>query len=269
MASVDAAMDWKSVALSPTSSHLIWLLKKDGTLWQWGVNRTGHGRSYESIRTSAPVRLGDDSDWESMRQGHPEGLLLWERNGSCWTGVQRTDFALKPEKVELGPGHFIRRFPPLDKIIPRSFTRSNLGEAIVRPDGTLWTYGHWAQMFRGAGAEMEGYQFGGDTNWVSVADSRFGGFGIEGLKADGSLWKWRRTREGAFLTAVQMGRRSDWVAIASSRYGGGMLSLAADGTLWHWDLAPGYPRGWLGLRGPWLGPSRFPVRLGEMFTVDN
>jgi hypothetical protein len=87
---------------------------------------------------------------------------------------------------------------------------------------------------------------------------------LAALKASGSLWQWeyghdRQEERGlAAKSPVRLGRRDDWVAIGGAA--GGIVSLAADGSLWFW-----WRRDLPGFSGysdqPWLAASRKPTKI--------
>ena len=87
-------------------------------------------------------------------------------------------------------------------------------------------------------------QLGKETNWLAVAGTAQK---IVTLKDDGTLWLWnfyhdnhrgwdpeRDEREMLDVKPVRLGTHADWIAIAAAD--GGIISLAADGSLWYWPL---------------------------------
>jgi hypothetical protein len=81
------------------------------------------------------------------------------------------------------------------------------------------------------------------------------------LKSDGSLWKWEMDtlwfdRE-LFISRppTRLGTHTDWVALGNTD--GVIVSLAADGSLWHWG-GPGFSDGL-------LRPSRKPSQMENIF----
>lgn len=130
---------------------------------------------------------------------------------------------------------------------------------------------------------------GKSTNWLAVAGR---GEKIVTLKNDGTLWLWNfyhnnRYRwnterdEQAMLgtTPARLGSHADWIAITSAD--GGIISLAADGSLWYWPLesasrfASDFGNGvfWDSRSNTYLEPlldiSRKPQFLGNVFGKPN
>jgi hypothetical protein len=131
-------------------------------------------------------------------------------------------------------------------------------------------------------------QFGNDTNWLGVAGR---GQKIVTLKNDGSMWVWdfyhdnrfgwdteRDERKMMGVKPVRLGTHADWIAITSAD--GGIISLAADGSLWYWPLEGGTYMSETGLVRlfqdndnnsfePLLDISRKPQFLGNVFGQSN
>jgi len=111
------------------------------------------------------------------------------------------------------------------------------------------------------------------------------------LKNDGTLWCWnfphnywnelnRARYEPAMIQTqpVRLGTHADWLAVTEAP--GGIVSLAADGSLWYWPLdsaqrfASDYGNGnyWDENNNRYLEPlldiSRKPQRLGKVLGED-
>jgi hypothetical protein len=110
-------------------------------------------------------------------------------------------------------------------------------------------------------------QLGRDFDWLTVASDRMQGFShAVTLKGDGSIWKWSFSDDprtnSASASATRLSARSDWVAVTEGM--GGIIGLAADGSLWLWhvDSRNRYVQTLL----PVLAPSRRPQLLGNIFA---
>jgi hypothetical protein len=88
---------------------------------------------------------------------------------------------------------------------------------------------------------------------------------MRAIKKDGSLWRlplppnpWYREAVKAPPSPVKLGSHSDWVAIAPLM--NGTISLAADGSLWFWDM-------WDDQVGRYmLRPSHKPMFVGNVLN---
>ncbi len=229
------------------------LLKKDGSLWEWGASRFDWSLepkdwpTWPSVRILKPRPIGTNSDWVEIfsdRSGYAQ-----KADGSIWAVV----VYWKTGKVALW------RKADLDPVLPRTFFR--IGDdrmAYVGKDGTLWAVG---RSFNESKRRWEGtgsfIQLGKETNWVAVAmtwNCRVA------LKTDGTLWKWDISNSPTEVDGVlptRLGIHNDWVGLTGSW--GGMVSLAADGSLWYWPKT-GYYEGVL-LKSP-----KQPQLVGNVFS---
>jgi alpha-tubulin suppressor-like RCC1 family protein len=258
------------------------LVKSDGTLWRWGVTNLNYNRDeWPDLRSFTPKRLGTDTNWsEVFLEG---GQFYFRKNdGRLWTTwIQGGN---NPQTNELAPGFLIERTSLFEHGKRHSTTRIWSGlsyELGIRNDGTfrIWADEKLNQKSRYYEPEPVDLQFGKDTNWLAVAgrDAK-----VVTLKNDGTLWLWnfyhdslrgwdpkRDEREMLDSKPVHLGTHSDWIAIATAD--GGIISLAADGSLWYWPLesAQDFMAEIYGDNGNNSGPllyvSRKPQFLGNIF----
>lgn len=84
---------------------------------------------------------------------------------------------------------------------------------------------------------------------------------LAALKDDGTLWRWGGAGEFATscsLPPIRLGIHQDWVALTATW--DGILTLAADGSLWLWRANDNNS---VAL----LEPSEKPVALGTVFAA--
>jgi len=277
----DGETNWNSVV--PINFSML-LVKNDGTLWLLGTTNGNWKRNqWPGFRSFTPRRLGTESNWAEVFWADYH-LYLRKNDGSLWTqwnGNQK-------EQIELEPGFSVGRTPLFERGQWRGTTRmwSGLSYRLgVRDDGTFRILAD-EKLNKSTGnyewAETN-LQFGADTNWLGV-----GGRGekIVTLKNDGSLWLWdfshdyRRgwypgldEREILEAKPFRLGTHADWIGVTSAD--GGIISLAADGSLWYWPLEDAaYYLGELGSYNnnsgnshfePLLDVSRKPQLLGNVF----
>jgi hypothetical protein len=278
--------DWKNVAASALAPFL---LKTDGTLWRWriwgmgGTNRVHRLRNWSRLHNSEPQRLGADSDWSEIFSTDDRAFFR-KTNGQMWVYPPFSD---DDTKLTLDHNVIISRIPYLDRkdwtsLASLGASDSALGfRGSVGKDGTfrvsamsqLLQITNHPNEFRW-GLVAQDAQIGLETNWLAVAGQ---GEKAVTLKRDGTLWLWNARfdqtaiwrpeylesykREVQNAIPVRLGAHSDWIAVGEMR--GGVVSLAADGSLWRWRFEPQYS--YRGQAAAWLAVSRRPEFLGNVF----
>jgi alpha-tubulin suppressor-like RCC1 family protein len=262
------------------------LVRNDGTLWRWGVLTNWNWKTeWPGLHSFTPYRLGTESNWAEVFLVDNQ-FCLRKADGSLWT-LWYPYMSNTRQKIELEPGFAVGRLALLGRNNWRSTTITRIGFEYrlgVYDDGTFRV---WAdQKFNNQSHSYEwsavDLQFGNDTNWLAVAGH---GHEIVTLRDDGTLWQWdffhdnrfgwnpvRDEREMLARKPVRLGSHADWIAIAGAD--GGIISLAADGSLWYWPLesVTYYMARFGGYNGndnshfePLLDISRKPQLLGNVF----
>ncbi len=263
--------NWQSVVREDYSMSSVLLLKKDGMLWRWGTNSLA-AYKLNGLRALETKRLGNESDWEKILSS-VFNAYAWKSDGTAWVSNARvrTDRLVNGRKIwSFTPVTSLTRVKSFDQIKWRSLVGSWPWQFGVREDGTLWA---WDSEFQAAARGDEGLttklvQIGRDNNWSAVATD----FGtLAGLKVNGTIWAWSLGNQGgdpfrrdyvpASESPIRLGTHNDCVAVAGAM--GGIVSLAADGSLWYW-----YGRDREDYRNshqPLLAASRRPSKIGNIF----
>jgi ABC-type transport system involved in multi-copper enzyme maturation permease subunit len=276
-----AETNWQEVATWGGLSVL--LLKTDGTLWGWGTNRWLDLRNeWPGLRAFNPRRLGTESNWAEIFRADFR-VCLRKTDGSVWMVGGFSNGREGKEITEIEPGLTFERVTSLESGKWHGAAEAQLSSNLpcwvgVRSDGTfrLWADEYLpskSRYYEWAAADV---QIGGETNWLAVAGVWEK---IVTLKRDGSLWLWhfgrdwngpwdpkRDERELAKKFPVQLGTHSDWVAIG--RASNGIFSLAADGSLWYWQLDDASLH-WDEGPQPLLAASRKPQQIGNIFPASS
>jgi hypothetical protein len=245
-------------------------LKTDGTLWWWGRSDQDWHKEWPGLRAVAPERLGTDSDWAEL---FASGVLYFRKtNGEVWDHISRWDH-YEGQKLVLNESNTLGRVPQMEghkwKSILQIFPDYTGGfRAGLTEDGRFLEIAkelpnlnypkQWASF-------DHDLQIGTETKWVKAICLQGRVFS---LKDDGTLWEWNfktapHVNPHGFLVE-QFSEYSDWVDISGGL--GGFTALAADGSLWLWQLEPKwYDRS--GPMHPLLLQSRKPQYLGNIFSA--
>jgi alpha-tubulin suppressor-like RCC1 family protein len=229
--------NWKRV--HGNSSDSVCGIKKDGTLWLWGNNRSGKLGTNDTSPKSSPVQtvLGG-TNWRqgATNYGNSGGI---KDDGTLWIWGAN-------DQGQLGINDTINRSSPVQTIAGgttwRQIAIGYRHVSAVKSDGTLWS---WGSNNRG--------QLGDDTNsnrsspvqtialgsnWRQVST------GLEhtaAIKDDGTLWLWGRNHAGQLGDGTTTHRSSpvqtiaggnNWKLVACGDYH--TAAVKHDGTLWLW-----------------------------------
>ena len=268
--------NWSS--LQPFNLFVL-LVKNDGTLWRWGPTKFDfRQKPWPGLPSFTPYRLGMKSNFAGfIKSGYQ--TFLRERDGKMWLldfdTLDTNGTILKLDGLTL------RAVTGLSNHKSLSCAAILFGggwQVGIRDDGTFhtWAEDHYDYISRRMELSAIDLPIGQGTNWLAVAGSNQT---LVTLKNDGSLWLWDFTRDFRHIlysegdkrqfqskTSVRLGTHSDWISIASTDEG--IISLAADGSLWFSQLqrpAYYYNTGWQ--FEPLLDISRKPVALGNIFTA--
>jgi ABC-type transport system involved in multi-copper enzyme maturation permease subunit len=262
------------------------LAKNDGTLWRWGPFDFDVGHHvWPGIAKFQPERLGTDSDWAQISQDSYHRIFLRKNDGSLWTWPG--DLNNSGHSVfTVEPGFTFSAVVVPNHMEFRSWTQISVGldfKVGVRSDGTFRIWADERQVHEHHG-NYEWFsadkQIGNGTNWVAVAGNWKK---IVTLKDDGTLWLWnfrydyRRgwdpiltENEIQGIRPIRLGTHSDWIAISGDNHS--VCTLAADGSLWYWqleDLRNYNDYGDAGPIGPLLDFSHKPQFLANVLSGNN
>ena len=144
--------------------------------------------------------------------------------------------------VAASPAHAAPATPRLGLTLqsPPSVAAGAYDSYLVRPDGTLWSFGGNIYGELGLGdltPQAVPTQVGTDTDWAMVASSRGGEGLVMAIKQNGTLWAWGENESYYLglpatlrLVPTQVGTDTDWANVAvGEEYA---VALKSDGTLW-------------------------------------
>jgi alpha-tubulin suppressor-like RCC1 family protein len=266
---VGALNTWETVAAMSRTSGAI---KKDGTLWTWGLNGSGvlgQDTGY-GVNRSSPVQVGALTTWYKLSAGSYDNnsgahflavktdgtMWTWGANGSGQLGLNDTYARSSPVQIGALTGW-------------AEIAAGAYSSLAVKTNGTLWSWGQNQQGGLGLGDVVyrsSPVQIGALTTWSKVAMSQLTSAAI---KTDGTLWMWGFGYQGQLGTdlsggaatrssPVQVGALTTWAAVSVTRTA--TFAVKTDGTMWAW----GYNgQGRLGLNIS-SGNRSSPVQIGAL-----
>jgi len=252
---VGSDSDWSKVAVSPQSS--CFGIRLDGSLWAWGRNdRYQLGLGDAKTRT-APVRVGEASDWAEIFPGSARAFAI-KNDGSLWTWGTTV----------LGGGEVYIDMSPVQVGTDKDWVRAALAGQEdqnvfgLKADGSLWIWGSkgWYGVITGSpihiASPLRVFQ---SMSWKDV----YIGYQVEFLATDGTLWTLDPNIELAMI-----GTDSDWDSLPEGTWPGGLVNAATkrDGSLWAWNFSGLGPTPARISGGPWKSVS---VSWADSMLVDS
>jgi alpha-tubulin suppressor-like RCC1 family protein len=226
------------------TSQLTAAINMDGELWVFGDNRYGALGQGDRTERSSPVQV-DGSTWNSSCK-YAYGMLAGKSDGTLWSWGYGQDGALGLNQGS-SPTHIGISSPTQ---IPgttwsKNISRTSKFSAVVKTDGTLWTWGNGGVGKLGLNSNTERSsptQVGTDTTWATgYQKSSFTDSCMCAIKTDGTLWSWGYSgKVGHGQSLNPNANRSSpiqipgttWDTISGSYRGFG--AVKTDGTLWMW-----------------------------------
>ena len=178
-----AGSDWVEVEAGFVASYG---LKRDGSLWAWGLNDFSQLGIGSWIDSPKPVQVGTATNWVKIRAGLVSVAGI-QSDGSLWI------WGGSPKLGNTAPRS------PQNLLVPTRITADtnwidvSVGFNIwlaVKANGTLWAWGRNAHILTGAAQDACEIpaQIGHDRDWQSVCCSK-GSLGHLLRKRDGTFWR--------------------------------------------------------------------------------
>jgi len=262
-----------------SNTHVL-AIKKDGTLWGWGLNAAGQLGLGNTTNYSSPKQIGANS-WLQAACGlnfscaiRTDGTLWsWGINTYGQLGINSsTTYFSSPKQVGgLTNWAAVRGY--------------NYHVLAIKSDGTLWSWGLNNMGQLGLGISGTNYsspkQVGLLTTWKYLNTGDNNEDCSLAIKSDGTLWSWGYGTYGQLgygtsnvSSPKQVASSTSWSAVSGGFYW--MLAAKTDGTIWSWGKNQDYQLGlgvatyysspkqigsltsWLGIAGG--GYSGFAIR---------
>jgi alpha-tubulin suppressor-like RCC1 family protein len=215
---VGALTDWASVSASASNNGSVVATKTDGTLWAWGTNAYGQQGHGNTTTYSSPVQVGALTTWLNACSGN-YFTVASKTDGTLWTCGQNN-------LGQLGHNNTTDLSSPvqvgaLTDWVVNAGTGGFKFCSVVKPDGTLWTWGDngIGQLGHGNYINVSSpKQVGALTSW-SNAVSRNGNSSF--LTTTGLLFACGYSNQGGLglgatnitTSPIQVGALTSWVSI--------------------------------------------------------
>ena len=253
--------DWKAVAAGELHSLA---LKRNGSLWTWGLNERGQLGDGSTTDRHDPTRIGTDTDWKAVSAGLWHCVAL-KVDGSLWAWGDNRE-------GQLGDGSTTERYVPtrIGTDTDWDVFVASFHCLALKTDGSLWAWGRNEDGQVGDGSTTERHlptRIGTDTDWKAVGSGEHQSFA---LKDNGSLWTWGWNYYGQLGDGsttdrhkpTRIGTATNWKAVAAGGWRHS-LGLKEDGSLWAWGWNPLWPA----RRRQYYRPSQAHPGLGGLKRV--
>lgn len=216
--------DWVKVQAGFTTGYA---LKRDGSLWAWGLNNFGQLGIGSWADSPKAVQVGTATNWSTIRAGGVSAAGI-QSDGSLWI------WGGSPRLGNTAPQS------PQNLLVPVRLTSDtnwvdvsvafNLWLAL-KSDGTLWAWGRNAHTFTGGSQDACEIptQIGHETDWQSIRSSR-GGFYHLLKKRDGTFWKMDASDDHTTVKLSKVALPPNIVAWDAG--GGAIAAITQDGEVW-------------------------------------
>jgi len=222
--------DWTRAEAGSVCSYA---LKKDGTLWAWGLNnfcQLGIGSWMDS---PTPVQVGTATNWTLIRAGgvsaggiQADGTLwIWGGSPGLGNTTPRSPKNLMvPIRISSGK-------PWVDLAVTYNLW------AAVRSDGSLWVWGRDAPGYTGTSQALgeAPARLGDEADWVSVSISRDN---LLLRKRNGSWWQITPPDNGAGQI-VTVPLSLPGAALAGDTAAGAVAVVTPEREVWAWGTVLG------------------------------
>jgi alpha-tubulin suppressor-like RCC1 family protein len=196
-------------------------IKKDGTLWGWGLNTSYQTGQFSPTIISTPTQITSPAvTWISVSAGWQHNLAIsatgalysWGSNKYGQLGQNNTTDWPIPLNVGAATDW-------------RSISSRGASSAAIKTDNSMYTWGFNGQSNLGLGDlvnRSSPVQVGTLKNWARVS---MGLYNAAAIKNDGSMWTWGYNQNGELglgysgvsaysTTPVQIGQLTNWKAVS-------------------------------------------------------
>lgn len=179
---VPGGAEWQDV--SAGAFHCLGL-KKDGTLWAWGINGNGQLGIGNLDQKNVPVQVGVDNDWVFIESGQAHNFAIKD-DGTLW-GWGFNSLGQVGDNSTTDKNVLVQIGTDNDWMMVKAGGAHTLA---LKTDQTLWAWGFNLSGQLGTGSmddSLVPVQVGSANDWMNI-DAGYE-FSLA-VKDDGTLWSW-------------------------------------------------------------------------------
>ena len=227
--------NWKQVSAGLYHTAAI---KTDGTLWAWGYDAYGQLGDGTTTNKSSPVTVsGGGTNWKQVSCSNGYNTAAIKTDGTLWTWGRDQYGQLGHNTVSVNTSS-----PVTVSGGGTNWKQVACGyayTAVIKTDGTLWTWGYNNNGQLGTGTtsyrSSPGTTVGGGTNWKQVSP---GLWHTAAIKSDGTLWTWGINDFG------QLGNGTTSIRSSPVTVAGGGTNWKQVSAAFYFSLAISEAEGW-------------------------
>ncbi|MFZ4855176.1 MAG: RCC1 domain-containing protein [Desulfuromonadaceae bacterium] len=238
------------VAASTGGNHSV-ALKKDGTVWTWGLNRTGQLGNGTTEDSAIPQKVSGLSDVTAIATGGAHVVAL-KKDGTVWVwgGNKSGQLGTGEQQDCLTP----TRLQGLENVT--AIAAGVYNTSVLKSDGTVWSWGFNGSGQLGIGSNKRSKTPVQVSGLGDVAAITAGNWHVAALKRDGTVWTWGNNDAGQLggtklsysFSPLQVEGLSNIADITASM--GQTIAITRDNTVLAWGNARGNVASDVGSRSP-------------------
>jgi len=178
------------IATSTGGNHSV-ALKKDGTVWTWGLNRTGQLGNGTTENAAIPLKVSGLSEVTAIATGGAHVVAL-KKDGTVWVwgGNQSGQLGTGDQQDRLTP----TRLQGLENVT--AIAAGVYNTSVLKSDGTVWSWGFNGSGQLGIGSSKRSRTPVQVSGLGDVTAITAGNWHVVALKRDGTVWAWGNNDAG-------------------------------------------------------------------------
>ncbi|HIJ87107.1 MAG TPA: hypothetical protein HPP97_05400 [Desulfuromonadales bacterium] len=222
------------VATATGGNHSV-ALKKDGSVWAWGLNRTGQLGNGKTENSAIPLKVPGLSEITAIATGGAHVVAL-KKDGTVWVwgGNQSGQLGTGDQQDRLTP----MRLQGLENVT--AVAAGVYNTTVLKSDGTVWSWGFNGSGQLGIGSTKRSRTPVQVSGLGDVAAIAAGNWHVAALRRDGTVWTWGNNDAGQLggtklsfsFSPIQVEGLSNVADITASM--GQTIAITRDNTVLAW-----------------------------------